>query len=64
MYMANKKEEHREEKKQTFLDILSSMSDEEMHNYIKENGKNNSLLQRLFIFDWARINPVKNIENK
>jgi hypothetical protein len=45
-----------EDVKQDFIDKLSSMSDEDIQNYIKENGKNNSN-DKLFIFHWENINP-------
>lgn len=42
--------------KQDFIDKLAKMSDEEIHDYIMKNGKNNAN-DKLFIFHWDRINP-------
>lgn len=46
--------------KQKFIDQLSSMSDEDIQEYIKKNGKNNSN-NKLFVFQWDNLNPKKKI---
>ena len=51
------------EEKSNFIDKLASMSDEDMQEYIKENGKNNAN-DKLFIFHWENLNPKKMINNK
>ena len=50
--------------KQDFIEKLASMSDEDIQEYIKQNGKSNAN-DKLFIFHWENINPKnKMIDNK
>lgn len=51
-----------EEIKKDFIDKLASMTDEEIFEYIKKNGKNNSN-DRLFVFQWDNLNPKKKTVN-
>lgn len=57
--MANKIDENT---KRDFIDMLASMTDEEIFNYIKKNGKNNSN-DKLFVFQWDNLNPKKKNDN-
>lgn len=52
MALANKEE------KETFIQKLSKMTDEDIQTYIKENGKNNAI-DKLFVFQWDRLDPRK-----
>ncbi len=53
-----------EKTKKGFIDKLASMTDEDIFEYIKKNGKNNSN-SKLFVFQWDNLNPKKkNINNK
>lgn len=56
--MENINEEH----KKSFIDKLASMSDEEIFEYIKKNGKNNAN-DKLFVFQWDNLNPKKKTVN-
>lgn len=47
-----------EERKKDFIDKLASMTDEEIFEYIKKNGKNNAN-DKLFVFQWDNLNPKK-----
>ena len=51
-----------EESKKDFIDKLASMTDEEIFEYIKKNGKNNAN-DRLFVFQWDNLNPKKKTVN-
>lgn len=51
-----------EEIKKDFIDKLVSMTDEEIFEYIKKNGKNNAN-DRLFVFQWDNLNPKKKTVN-
>lgn len=51
-----------EERKKDFIDKLASMTDEEIFEYIKKNGKNNAN-DRLFVFQWDNLNPKKKTVN-
>ena len=51
-----------EEIKKDFIDKLASMTDEEIFEYIKKNGKNNAN-DRLFVFQWDNLNPKKKTVN-
>ena len=51
-----------EEIKKDFIDKLASMTDEEIFEYIKKNGKNNAN-DRLFVFQWDNLNPKKKAVN-
>lgn len=42
------------EEKKDFINLLSNMSDEEINEYIKKNGKNNSK-NKLFVFLWDNL---------
>lgn len=54
----------KEEKTKGFIDKLISMTDEDIQEYIKQNGKNNAN-DKLFIFHWENLNPKnKMINNK
>lgn len=57
--MANKISQ---ETKKGFIDKLASMSDEEIFEYIKKNGKNNAN-DKLFVFQWDNLNPKKKTVN-
>ena len=48
----------KEDKKEKFIDKLMTMTDKDIQEYIKRNGKNNSN-NRLFVFHWDNINPRK-----
>jgi hypothetical protein len=48
----------KEDKKEKFIDKLMTMTDEDIQEYIKRNGKNNSN-NGLFVFQWDNINPRK-----
>lgn len=48
--------------KKSFIDLLASMSDEDMQEYIKQNGKNNSK-DKLFVFQWDNLKPKTNDNN-
>lgn len=48
----------KEDKKEKFIDKLMTMTDQDIQEYIKRNGKNNSN-NGLFIFQWDNINPRK-----
>lgn len=53
-----------EKTKKGFIDKLASMTDEDIFEYIKKNGKNNAN-SKLFVFQWDNINPKKkDINNK
>lgn len=53
-----------EKTKKGFIDKLASMTDEDIFEYIKKNGKNNAN-SKLFVFQWDNLNPKKkNINNK
>ena len=53
-----------EENKKDFIDKLASMTDEELFEYIKKNGKNNAN-DKLFVFQWDNLNPKnKTVNNK
>ena len=53
-----------EKTKKGFIDKLASMTDEDIQEYIKQNGKSNAN-DKLFIFHWENINPKnKMIDNK
>ena len=53
-----------EKTKKGFIDKLASMTDEDIFEYIKKNGKNNAN-NKLFVFQWDNLNPKKkNINNK
>jgi hypothetical protein len=43
-----------QEEKKNFIDFLSRASPEEMTEYIKQNGKNNSN-DMLFVFQWDNL---------
>ena len=51
-----------EENKKDFIDKLASMTDEEIFEYIKKNGKNNAN-DKLFVFQWDNLNPKKKTVN-
>lgn len=51
-----------EERKKDFIDKLASMTDEEIFEYIKKNGKNNAN-DKLFVFQWDNLNPKKKTVN-
>ena len=51
-----------EENKKDFIDKLASMTDEEILEYIKKNGKNNAN-DKLFVFQWDNLNPKKKAVN-
>ena len=51
-----------EERKKDFIDKLANMTDEEIFEYIKKNGKNNAN-DRLFVFQWDNLNPKKKTVN-
>lgn len=51
-----------EENKKDFIDKLASMTDEEIFEYIKKNGKNNTN-DKLFVFQWDNLNPKKKAVN-
>lgn len=51
--MSNKRAPTNEEK-EDFINLLASMSDEEINDYIKKNGKNNSK-SKLFVFLWDNL---------
>ena len=58
MYMTTKEE------KETFIEKLSKMSDDDIQNYIKQYGKSNAN-DKLFVFQWDRLDPrKKQINNK
>lgn len=48
----------KEDKKEKFIDKLMTMTDKDIQEYIKRNGKNNSN-NGLFVFQWDNINPRK-----
>jgi uncharacterized spore protein YtfJ len=48
--------------KEKFIDKLMSMTEDDIQEYIKKNGKNNSNDQ-LFVFQWDNINPRKKTTN-
>lgn len=48
--------------KEKFIDKLMSMTEDDIQEYIKKNGKNNSNDQ-LFVFQWDNINPKKKTTN-
>lgn len=48
--------------KKDFIDKLVSMTDEEIFEYIKKNGKNNAN-DKLFVFQWDNLNPKKKTAN-
>jgi hypothetical protein len=50
------------ESKEKFIDKLMSMTEDDIQEYIKKNGKNNSNDQ-LFVFQWDNINPRKKTTN-
>ena len=53
-----------EKTKKGFIDKLASMTDEDIFEYIKKNGKNNAN-SKLFVFQWDKQKPKKkNINNK
>lgn len=53
-----------EKTKKGFIDKLASMTDEDIFEYIKKNGKNNAN-SKLFVFQWDNLNPKKkSINNK
>ena len=53
-----------EKTKKGFIDKLASMTDEDIFEYIKKNGKNNAN-SKLFVFQWDNLNhKKKNINNK
>ena len=53
-----------EKTKKGFIDKLASMTDKDIFEYIKKNGKNNAN-SKLFVFQWDNLNPKKkNINNK
>lgn len=53
-----------EKTKKGFIDKLASMTDEDIFEYIKKNGKNNAN-SKLFVFQWDNLNPKKkDINNK
>lgn len=53
-----------EDYKKDFIDKLASMTDEELFEYIKKNGKNNAN-DKLFVFQWDNLNPKnKTVNNK
>ena len=52
------------EEKETFIEKLSKMSDDDIQNYIKQYGKSNAN-DKLFVFQWDRLAPrKKQINNK
>ena len=51
-----------EENKKDFIDKLASMTDEEIFEYIKKNGKNNAN-DKLFVFQWDNLNSKKKTVN-
>lgn len=51
-----------ETEKNSFIDLLSSMSDEDMQEYIKQNGKNNCK-DKLFVFQWDNLKPKSENDN-
>ena len=48
----------KEDKREKFIDKLMTMTDKDIQEYIKRNGKNNSN-NGLFVFQWDNINPRK-----
>ena len=48
-----------EEKKKSFLDMLSNMNDEEILEYIHKNGKSNTV-NKLFAYVWDTNDSIIN----
>jgi len=55
----SKKTQMTNEEKENFLNFLSHSTPEQLNEFIKEKGKNNSN-DRLFVFDWDRLKKDNN----